>query len=32
MSEEILFVGTAEAENVEMNLKAIWNIKEKNET
>ena len=31
MSEEILFVGTAEAEHVEMYLKAIWHIKEKNE-
>src|SRR3989304_2166749 len=30
MSEEILFVGTAEAEHVEMYLKAIWHIKEKN--
>ena len=28
MSEEILFVGTAEAEHVEMYLKAIWHIKE----
>src|SRR3989304_6316435 len=32
MSEEILFVGTAEAEHVEMYLKAIWHIKEKNES
>jgi DtxR family transcriptional regulator, Mn-dependent transcriptional regulator len=31
LSEEILFVGTAEAEHVEMYLKAIWHIKEKNE-
>ncbi len=31
MSEEILFVGTAEAEHVEMYLKAIWHIKERNE-
>ena len=31
MSEEVLFVGTAEAEHVEMYLKAIWHIKEKNE-
>ena len=31
MSDEILFVGTAEAEHVEMYLKAIWHIKEKNE-
>jgi len=29
--DEILFVGTAEAEHVEMYLKAIWHIKEKNE-
>lgn len=32
MSEEVLFVGTAEAEHVEMYLKAIWHIKEKNES
>ena len=32
MSEEILFVGTAEAEHVEMYLKAIWHIKEKKES
>ncbi len=31
MSEEILFVGTAEAEHVEMYLKAIWHMKERNE-
>jgi len=31
LSEEILFVGTAEAEHVEMYLKAIWHIKEKND-
>ena len=31
MSDEVLFVGTAEAEHVEMYLKAIWHIKEKNE-
>jgi len=31
LNEEILFVGTAEAEHVEMYLKAIWHIKEKNE-
>ena len=31
MSDEILFVGTAEAEHVEMYLKAIWHIKEKND-
>ena len=30
--DEVLFVGTAEAEHVEMYLKAIWHIKEKNET
>ena len=30
-TDEILFVGTAEAEHVEMYLKAIWHIKEKNE-
>ena len=29
MKEETLFVGTAEAEHVEMYLKAIWQIKEK---
>ena len=29
--DEILFVGTAEAEHVEMYLKAIWHIKERNE-
>ena len=29
--DEVLFVGTAEAEHVEMYLKAIWHIKEKNE-
>ncbi len=28
-SDEILFVGTAEAEHVEMYLKAIWHIKER---
>jgi len=28
LSDEILFVGTAEAEHVEMYLKAIWHIKE----
>ena len=27
--EEVLFVGTAEAEHVEMYLKAIWHIKER---
>jgi len=31
LDREILFVGTAEAEHVEMYLKAIWHIKEKNE-
>lgn len=31
LNEEILFVGTAEAEHIEMYLKAIWHIKEKNE-
>jgi len=30
MDKEILFVGTAEAEHVEMYLKAIWHIQEKN--
>jgi len=31
MREESLFVGTAEAEHVEMYLKAIWQIREKKE-
>ncbi len=31
IDHEILFVGTAEAEHVEMYLKAIWHINEKNE-
>ena len=31
MSEEILFVGTAEAEHVEMYLKAIWHMNERKE-
>jgi len=31
MSDEILFVGTAEAEHVEMYLKAIWHLKERDE-
>ncbi|HJJ22598.1 MAG TPA: metal-dependent transcriptional regulator [Nitrosopumilus sp.] len=31
IDEEILFVGTAEAEHVEMYLKAIWHIKERGE-
>ena len=29
LNDEILFVGTAEAEHVEMYLKAIWHLKEK---
>jgi len=29
--EEILFVGTAEAEHIEMYLKAIWHLKERKE-
>ena len=29
LDDEILYVGTAEAEHVEMYLKAIWHIKEK---
>lgn len=29
LNDEVLFVGTAEAEHVEMYLKAIWHIKEK---
>jgi len=28
-NDEILFVGTAEAEHIEMYLKAIWHIKER---
>jgi len=31
MAEEALFVGTAEAEHVEMYLKAIWHLKERKE-
>ncbi len=31
MTDEVLFVGTAEAEHVEMYLKAIWHLKERNE-
>jgi len=31
LDEEVLFVGTAEAEHVEMYLKAIWHIKERGE-
>ena len=29
MDEEVLFVGTAEAEHTEMYLKAVWHIREK---
>jgi len=31
LNQEVLFVETAEAEHVEMYLKAIWHLKEKNE-
>src|SRR3989344_1070756 len=31
LDEEVLFVGAAEAEHVEMYLKAIWHIKERGE-
>jgi DtxR family Mn-dependent transcriptional regulator len=31
LDHEVLFVGTAEAEHVEMYLKAIWHMKEKNQ-
>ena len=31
INDETLFVGTAEAEHVEMYLKAIWHIKERGE-
>jgi len=31
MTDEILFVGTAEAEHVEMYLKAIWHLRERGE-
>jgi len=31
LDEETLFVGTAEAEHVEMYLKAVWHIKERGE-
>ena len=31
LNEEVLFVGTAEAEHVEMYIKAIWHIKERGE-
>ena len=30
-NEEVLFVGTAEAEHTEMYLKAIWHLREKGE-
>ena len=30
-ADEILFVGTAEAEHIEMYLKGIWHLKERNE-
>ena len=30
-NDEVLFVGTAEAEHVEMYLKAIWHLKERDE-
>ena len=30
-NDEVLFVGTADAEHVEMYLKAIWHIKERKE-
>jgi DtxR family Mn-dependent transcriptional regulator len=30
-NEEVLFVGTADAEHIEMYLKAIWHIKERGE-
>ena len=29
IDEEVLFVGTAEAEHTEMYLKAVWHIREK---
>ncbi len=32
LDQEVLFVGTADAEHVEMYLKAIWHIKERGET
>ena len=32
LKEETLFVGTAEAEHVEMYLKAIWHIRERGES
>ncbi len=31
MKEEILFVGTADAEHTEMYLKAIWHLRERGE-
>ena len=31
LNDEILFVGTADAEHIEMYLKAIWHIKERRE-
>ncbi len=31
LDDEVLFVGTAEAEHVEMYLKAIWHLKERGE-
>jgi len=31
MKEEILFVGTADAEHIEMYLKAIWHLRERGE-
>ena len=31
LNDEVLFVGTAEAEHVEMYLKAIWHLKERKE-
>ena len=32
LDQEVLFVGTADAEHVEMYLKGIWHIKERGET
>ena len=31
LNDEVLFVGTAEAEHIEMYLKAIWHIKERDD-
>ena len=31
MNDEVLFVGTAEAEHIEMYLKAIWHLRERGE-